>query len=125
MWTEQETDKVRALLTQFNGLDEVCAVMGCDPSDLDELSLEAFGMAFEPARAKFAAIGRSILRKELMEQALDGNAKALDMLAREQLGIGPVELRAKSSDVATVPSGEEVQLARIVGMFRRLPASED
>jgi hypothetical protein len=125
MWSKPEIEQVRALLTQFNGAAEVCAVMGCEPRDLDVLSLDAFGVDFEEARAKYAGIGRAMLRKELMAQALDGNPKALDMLAREQLGIGPVELRARAAQDDGAKSDEEVQLAEIVGMFRRLPAAED
>ena len=98
MWTPQDAEQVRGLLMQFNGAEEVCAVLNCWPSELDGLSREAFGMGFEEARAKFAAMGRAMLRKELMMQALGGNPKALDMLAREQLGMGPVEQRSKQED---------------------------
>ena len=127
MWSEKDIEQVRGLLMQFNGPDEVCAVLGCEPADLDALCLDAFGLDFEGARTKFAAMGRAMLRKELMMQALNGNPKALDMLAREQLGMGPVELRGKASAAqeAAGDSEEEVQLARIVGMFRRLPTTED
>ena len=125
VWTDGDAEQVRGLLMQFNGPEEVCAVLGCAPADLDGLCVGAFGEPFEAARAKFAAIGRAMLRKELMVQAMNGNQKALDMLAREQLGMGPVELRAKSSQSESAESAEEVQLASIVGMFRRLPAAED
>ena len=126
MWSPEDIEQVRGLLMQFNGAEEVCAVLGCDASDLDSLSAEAFGTGFEEARARFAAVGRAMLRKELMAQALGGNPKALDMLARDQLGMGPVEMRSRTAqDAATATDGEEVQLASIVGMFRRLPAAQD
>lgn len=95
MWTSQDAEQVRGLLMQFNGAEEVCAVLNCEQTELDGLSSEAFGMGFEEARVKFAAMGRAMLRKELMMQALGGNPKALDMLAREQLGMGPVEQRSR------------------------------
>lgn len=98
MWSSQDAEQVRGLLMQFNGPEEVCAVLGCDQADLDELSIGAFGIGFAKAREKFAAMGRAMLRKELMMQALNGNPKALDMLAREQLGMGPVEQRGKQSE---------------------------
>ncbi|MBO7685572.1 MAG: hypothetical protein J6V72_04270 [Kiritimatiellae bacterium] len=98
MWSEQDAEQVRGLLMQFNGAEEVCAVLGCEECDLDGLSMGAFGLDFKSAKEKFAATGRAMLRKELMMQALNGNPKALDMLAREQLGMGPVEQRAKHED---------------------------
>ena len=98
MWTPQDAEQVRGLLMQFNGAEEVCAVLDCDPADLDGLCLDAFGLDFERARSKFSAMGRAMLRKELMMQALGGNPKALDMLAREHLGMGPVEQRSKQED---------------------------
>ena len=98
MWTDDDADQVRGLLMQFNGADEVCAVMDCEPADLDALCIGAFGGGFEETRAKFAAMGRAMLRKELMMQALNGNPKALDMMAREQLGMGPVEQRSRQQD---------------------------
>lgn len=110
MWTPQDAEQVRGLLMQFNGPDEVCAVLGCEPADLDGLCLDAFGLDFEGARAKFAAMGRAMLRKELMMQALGGNPKALDMLAREQLGMGPVEQRTKQVDEKPQPEAKVTPL---------------
>ena len=98
MWSSNDAEQVRGLLMQFNGPAEVCAVLDCEPADLDGLCLDAFGLDFEGAREKFACMGRAMLRKELMMQALNGNPKALDMLAREQLGMGPVEQRTKQVD---------------------------
>ena len=37
---------------------------------------------------------------------MHGNAKALDTLAREQLGIGPVEMRRKLSDAGSDKPGD-------------------
>ena len=109
-WTESDVEQVRGLLMQFNGPDEVCAVLGCEPADLDGLSMSAFGMGFDAARAKFAAMGRAMLRKELMMQALNGNPKALDMLAREQLGMGPVEQRSRQNDEKPQPEAKVTPL---------------
>lgn len=98
MWSENDIEQARGLLMQFNGADEVCAVLDCKRDDLDKLCINAFGLDFEQSREKFAAIGRAMLRKELMTQAMSGNPKALDMLAREHLGMGPVEQRSKQND---------------------------
>lgn len=95
MWDEGQADNVRGLLTQFNGAEEVCAVMGCPEGDLDALCDAAFGMPFSEAKDTFSAQGRAMVRRTLMQQALDGNMKALDMLAREQLGMGAVETRRR------------------------------
>lgn len=96
MWNEAQQKQVAELLRQFNGADEVCAVMGCSPDKLDALSQDAFKCTFEQAKSVFAAQGRAMLRNALMSQALDGNIKALDMLSREQLGMGPVESRVRN-----------------------------
>lgn len=92
-WTDEEAEQVQGILSQFNDAPEVCAVMGCDPSELDALCIEAFDMTFERARDTFAAQGRALLRRALFSAAMDGNTKAIDMLAREQLGMGAVEMR--------------------------------
>lgn len=96
MWDEKQQKQVAELLRQFNGADEVCAIMGCAPDDLDPLSQDAFKCTFEQAKSVFSAQGRAMVRNALMSQALDGNIKAIDMLAREQLGMGPVESRSKT-----------------------------
>ena len=96
-WTEEEAEQARGILTQFNGAAELAAVMGCDESDLDALCRGAFDLEFEEARETFAAQGRALLRRALWQQAQEGNTKALDMLAREQLGLGAVEQRRRNA----------------------------
>ena len=96
MWTEEQVSQVANLLMNFNGADEVCAMTETNPDDLDDFSLAAFGCTFEQAKTAFAARGRAALRDALMAQAMSGNIKALEMLAREQLGMGAVEIRKKS-----------------------------
>lgn len=105
MWTEDQVSQVASLLMNFNGADEVCAMTETSPDDLDENSLAAFGCNFEQAKTAFAARGRAALRDALMSQAMSGNTKALEMLAREQLGMGAVEIRKKS--IKTAKSDEE------------------
>lgn len=94
-WTEEDVQQVVGLLTTFNGADEVCAVLGCAKDGLDALSHAAFGMPFADAEEVFHSQGRAMVRKALFDQAMDGSAKALEMLAREQLGMGPVETRKR------------------------------
>jgi hypothetical protein len=79
MWTDEQAQQVAALLQQFNGADEVCSVTNCKPDDLDANARDAFGCDFEQAHAVFAVQGCAMLREALMEQALMGNVKALDM----------------------------------------------
>lgn len=88
-WDEDEAAQVEGLLTQFNGASEVCAVMGCQEKDLDALCKQAFNLTFEQTREHFAAQGRALVRRALMSEAMGGNMKAIDMLAREYLGMSP------------------------------------
>jgi len=92
-WDEKQVDEVERLLKAFNGPEAVAAVMDVPESALDRLCERAFGLDFAHAKAKFSAVGKANLRSTLYEQAVDGNAKALDMLAREQLGMDPVGRR--------------------------------
>jgi hypothetical protein len=96
MWDEKQQAQVAELLRQFNGAEEVCAITRCSPDELDALSQDAFKCSFEQAKAVFAAQGRAMVRNALMSAAMEGNIKAIDMLCREQMGMGPVESRAKT-----------------------------
>ena len=106
-WTEDECKKVEGILTSFNGAEEVCAVMGCEPGELDARCLQSFGTEFEDLMERYHTVGRSKLRQALFEGAMNGNAKALDTLAREQLGSGPVETRRRLN-AAAAPIAKEV-----------------
>lgn len=86
MWTKDEQDNVRGLLARFCDADEVCAVVGCDKADLDELCTDAFGMDFERSSDKFSAQGRALLRKAQFDLAMAGDRNMLLQLGREQLG---------------------------------------
>lgn len=96
MWTDQEIRQVEGLLTQFNGRDEVCAVMGCAPADLDGLCMAAFGACFDEARDRFRAIGRAMLRRQQFSAAMDGDRSMLQTLGRYYLGQDPVEARRET-----------------------------
>lgn len=117
MWTEEQAAEVANLLTHFNGADEVCAMTETSPDDLDENSLAAFGCNFEQAKTAFAARGRAALRDALMAQAMSGNTKALEMLAREQLGMGAVEIRKKSIKNAKDEEGDDGDDDAILAAF--------
>ena len=122
MWDERQQKNVAELLRQFNGADEVCAVTGCSPDDLDDLSREAFKCTFDEARSAFAAQGRAMVRQALMQQALDGNMKAIDMICREQMGMGPVESRARNiakAEGADDADEDDAFLTIIAGRARR------
>lgn len=92
-WTDEQADEARSLMEAFCTADEVCAAMGCGAERLDDLCRRAFGAPWAEASATLACAGRARLRRRLMADALDGNAKALDMLARQELGIDPVPSR--------------------------------
>lgn len=130
MWDGQQADNVRGLLTQFNGAEEVCAVMGCEEGELDGLCLAAFSMDFATAKATFSAQGRAMVRRTLMQQALDGNMKALDMLAREQLGMGAVETRRRviqgDEEAKDAADGDDDFLAQLIARRKGgQPGAED
>ena len=117
MWTEDQAAEVANLLQHFNGADEVCAMTETSPDDLDANALAAFGCNFEQAKTAFAARGRAMLRDVLMAQAMSGNTKALEMLAREQLGMGAVEIRKKSIKNAKDEEGDDGDDDAILAAF--------
>lgn len=107
MWTDEQIDTVKNLLMNFNGASEVCAVVSCSADELDLYCLHAFDMDFNATKEFYAARGRAALRQALMDEALDGNMKALDMLAREQLGMGAVEIRRSKDNKDNLDDDEE------------------
>lgn len=117
MWTEDQAAEVANLLQHFNGADEVCAMTETSPDDLDANAMAAFGCTFEQAKTAFAARGRAALRDALMAQAMSGNTKALEMLAREQLGMGAVEIRKKSIKNAKDEEGDDGDDDAILAAF--------
>lgn len=96
-WTKDEAARARGLMEAFCDADEVAATMGCEPGDLDGLCRDAFGHDASWCLSSFAAVGRARIRVTLMDEATSGNFKALDLVARDQLGMGPVESRRKAA----------------------------
>lgn len=96
-WTEEQARKARGLMEAFCGADEVAAAMDCRASELNALCRDAFGLSKSAALARFSAVGRARLRVTLMDEATSGNFRALDVLARSELGLGPVESRRKAT----------------------------
>lgn len=86
VWSDDEVEQVRGLLTQFSTSEEVCAVLECDPDELDGLCMAAFGADYKATEAKFAAQGRALLRQMQFQLALNGDRNMLQVLGREQLG---------------------------------------
>lgn len=115
MWTEFEMKQVEGLLTQFNGSEEVCAVMGCAPGELDGLCMDAFGVGFGEARDRHRAIGRAMLRRQQFCAAMDGDRSMLQTLGRYYLGQDPVESRkdtAKAEEAAHDVPDNVLELVR-------------
>ena len=95
-WDEQQAEKVRELMVKFCGdKDTLCAVMGCRAADLPYLCQKAFGMNYVTALKTFELEGKAVLKMAYYDAAVeDKNSKALDLMAREHLGmLGPVERR--------------------------------
>lgn len=109
-WTDEQAGQARGLLTQFNGADEVCAVLGCEPADLDALCLGAFGTDFERASATFQAQGRAMLRRQQFALAMEGDRAMLQTLGRQHLGQDPFRdhARARAAQEADEDEGPEV-----------------
>ena len=97
MWTEDQAEQARGLMTRFADSKEVCAVMGCDPGELDALCREAFGEGYEAANERFAAQGRAILRKAQFDLAINGDRNMLQVLGREYLGQESAAYKPKQS----------------------------
>lgn len=119
MWTDEQIDTVKNLLMNFNGASEVCAVLSCSADELDLYCLHAFNMDFNTTKDFYAARGRAALRQTLMDEALDGNVKALDMLAREQLGMGAVEIRKNRIKEGDDGDDDEAYLAAVIASATR------
>ena len=85
-WDDSQAERAAALLRQFNGREEVCAVLECADADLDTLCEDAFGMGFDEASAHFAAQGRAALRDAQISAALDGDRSMLLALGKQYLG---------------------------------------
>jgi len=110
-WTQDEAKRVREMLMKFCGdEDTVCAVMGCRKSQLNWLCREAFGLPYAQAARKFELEGKAILKMAYFDAAVDGNSKALDLMAREHLDmLGPVERRRKVAAEAKAAERAEVE----------------
>lgn len=85
MWTDEQKDQVRGLLTRFCDAAEVCAVMDCATDDLDGLCRDAFGADFKSTMDRFSAQGRALLKKAQFDLAVNGDRGMLQVLGREQL----------------------------------------
>jgi len=103
-------ENVKGLLTSGSGADEVCAVTGCEPADLDPLCKHAFGMGFAAAKKKFSTVGRAMFTKSLFEAACAGNAKAMDMYARTVMGFSPGPPGRRKAEHAEPEPREKLEL---------------
>lgn len=110
-WSEEDAENVRGLLTSGSGADEVCAVTGCEPADLDRLCREAFGQGFEDTARRFQTVGHAMFNKALFEAACGGNSKAMDMYARTRMGYDPVASHGRARrDDGAAQGGERLEL---------------
>ena len=110
-WTEDEAKKVEDILIKFNGPDSVCAVMGCNRDDLDYLCQQAFSEDFDHVYSRCRTVGETRLQCCLYDNALDGNMKAADMLARKYLDMKPgVRQGAPKKGVSTSSEPPEREL---------------
>ena len=86
MWTDEQKDQVKSLLTRFCDASEVCSVLDCAQDELDGLCLEAFGADFAATMEKYSAQGRAMLKRAQFDLALEGDRTMLQVLGRDRLG---------------------------------------
>lgn len=107
-WTREQTEEVVDLLKHLVKRNEVAAYMDVDDEDMDVLSQKAFGAPFDEVQAKYHAAGRAKLKKELYDAAMEGNTKAMDLLARTELDMAPVKsFTAKEAKKTTTLFADE------------------
>ncbi|MBR3653220.1 MAG: hypothetical protein IKN60_04630 [Bacteroidales bacterium] len=108
-WGDDECEKVKELIE--SGVTEpetIAAVMGCRVSDLGWLCNQAFHLTLKETLRKFSLMGVARVRQALFKAAIeDRNSKALDMFAREMLGLGAVETRRRKTAAAEAAEQEE------------------
>lgn len=95
-WTDREIEQFKKLCSRFNSEADICDIMGVTDKTLVRLINKHLKeeitpgskahIPFDVAREHFAAEGRSSLRSKLFEMAMDGNERALMMLAENELG---------------------------------------
>lgn len=109
MWTDEQKDQVRGLLTRFCDAAEVCAVMDCSADDLDGLARDAFGADFKATMDRFAAQGRALLKKAQFDLAVNGDRGMLQVLGREQLGQESTVYKPKKAERPEPTDADEVR----------------
>jgi hypothetical protein len=92
-WSDDDKEQVRGLLRSFSADAEVCAVMDCEPRDLDGLCRAAFGKGFEAYQRQQQAVGRALLNKAMMDSAISGTPKSIELMMRKYGDLDPVAAR--------------------------------
>ncbi|WP_156908414.1 hypothetical protein [Atopobium fossor] len=109
-WTDEDKKQVAELLEAGSDATEVAAVLSCAEKALDTLCKDAFGLCFDDTQERFAAKGRAKLRRSLFQAANAGNAKALDLMSRAQLGMDPVKSRRRAAKAEVAAVAESLDL---------------
>lgn len=109
-WSDEGKEQVTGLLRSFSGADEVCAVMGCATADLDALCKAAFGMSFDAYKDQQWAVGRALLNKAMMDSALSGTPKSIELMMRKYGDLDPVVIRHERKAAEKAEPKEKLEL---------------
>lgn len=92
-WGEEDAERITELLVSGSGIDEVCAYTNQDEATVDARCRATFGEAFADYAARQGVIGNAMINKALFDAACAGNAKAMDIFARKNMGFNPLAPR--------------------------------
>lgn len=109
-WSEDDAEQVTGLLRSFSGPKEVCAVMDCAEADLDALCRAAFGRSFDAYKDQQWAVGRALLNKAMMDSAISGTPKSIELMMRKYGDLDPVVIRHERKEAAKAEKTEKLEL---------------
>ncbi len=109
-WSDEDKEQVTGLLRSFSEAPEVCAVMDCEEADLDALCKAAFGRSFEEYRDRQQSVGRALLNKAMMDSAISGTPKSIELMMRKYGDLDPVVIRHERRAAAKAAPAEKLEL---------------
>lgn len=110
LWSDEGKEQVTGLLRSFSGAAEVCAVMECAEADLDVLCKSAFGCGFEAYKDRQWAVGRALLNKAMMDSAISGTPKSIELMMRKYGDLDPVVIRHERKAKEKAEPKEKLEL---------------
>lgn len=109
-WSDDDKEQVTGLLRSFSDAKEVCAVMDCAEGDLDTLCKEAFGRSFDEYKDRQWSVGRALLNKAMMDSAIAGTPKSIELMMRKYGDLDPVVIRHERAAAKKAEPEEKLEL---------------